>query len=158
MYTQRQSRNLLPLPNVWNSPWLLFLVGSPVLVVLNILCQVHIQHDEVVNVAARERLLDLPALGFTRPLPHPNQGVVGDVGSWFDMLENLLQGDIPFSPCVFTGRDGENVRSLERLTAMPAPNNVAFTFFFHLSNQCLQHSTWHKSHLKWQWKAKYLEA
>lgn len=30
-----------------------------------------------------------------------------------------------------------------------------FTFSCLLNNQLLLHSTWHRSHLKWQWKAKY---
>lgn len=79
-------------------------MGLPVLVILHVLCQVDIQHDEIMNVATRERLLDFSTLGFTGPLPHTNQGIVGDIRCGFNMLQDLLQGNIPFYPRVFAGK------------------------------------------------------
>lgn len=69
---------------------------SPILVVLHILGQVHVQDDEVVHVAAGEGLAHLTAPGLAGPLPHANQGVVGDVGGRLDVLHDVLQRHVSF--------------------------------------------------------------
>lgn len=70
--------------------------NSPVLVILHVLGQVHVQDDEVVHVAAGEGLTHLPAPGPAGPLPHADQGVVRDVGGRLDVLHNVLQRDVSF--------------------------------------------------------------
>lgn len=88
-------------------------IDSPVLVILHILCQFYIQHNEVMHMTTRKWLLDFSTLCFTRPLSHPNQGIVGDMRSRFNMLQDLLQGNIPFSPCVFTAKGCQNSEELD---------------------------------------------
>lgn len=50
----------------------MLLIHLPVLIVLYILCQINIQHDEVMHMAAGECFLDLSTVRFTGPFPHPN--------------------------------------------------------------------------------------
>lgn len=81
--------------------------GSPVLVVLHVLGQVHVQDDEVMHVAAGEGLAHLAAPGLAGPLPHADQGVVGDVGGCLDVLHDVLQGHVSLRPGKLSARRRE---------------------------------------------------
>ena len=81
--------------------------GSPVLVVLHVLGQVHVQDDEVMHMAAGEGLSHLVAPSLAGPLPHANQGVVGDVGGCLDVLHDVLQGHVSLRPGKFSARRRE---------------------------------------------------
>lgn len=81
--------------------------GSPVLVVLHILGQVHVQDDEVVHVAAGEGLAHLVAPSLAGPLPHADQGIVGDVGGRLDVLHDVLQGHVSLRPGKFSAQRRE---------------------------------------------------
>lgn len=87
--------------------WAMVGRGSPVLVVLHVLGQVHVQDDEVMHVAAGEGLAHLAAPGLAGPLPHADQGVVGDVGGCLDVLHDVLQGHISLRPGKLSARRRE---------------------------------------------------
>ena len=69
---------------------------SPILVVLYVLGQVHVQDEEVVHVAAGEGLPYLTTPGLAGPLAHANQGIVGDVGGRLNVLHDVLQRHVSF--------------------------------------------------------------
>lgn len=71
---------------------------SPVLVILYILGQIHIEDDEVVHVAPGKRLLRPAAPRLAGPLPHANEGVARDVGGGLNVLQDVLQRDVPLRP------------------------------------------------------------
>lgn len=50
----------------------MLLIHLPVLIVLYILCQINIQHNEIMHMAAGEWFLDLSTVCFTGPFPHTN--------------------------------------------------------------------------------------
>ena len=81
--------------------------GSPGLVELHILGQVHVQDDEVVHVASGEGLAHLTAPRLAGPLPHADQGIVGDVGGRLDVLHDVLQGHVSLRPGKFSAQRRE---------------------------------------------------
>lgn len=69
----KKTRAFVKLPLFGSFPLLkVLLIHLPVLVVLYILCQIHIQHNEVMHMAAGEWFLDLSTVCFTGPFPHPD--------------------------------------------------------------------------------------
>ena len=66
----------------------------PVLVILHILCGIHVEHDEAVQVTARERLHAHVHRGLPAPLPRTQHTEVSDLGCGFQVLDHALQGDV----------------------------------------------------------------
>ena len=66
---------------------------SPVEVILDVLCQVHVEHDEVVQVAPGEGHGGGPQRQATAPLADATHGVHGDLGRGLHVPQHGLQGD-----------------------------------------------------------------
>lgn len=67
---------------------------SPVEVVLDVLRQVHVEHDELVQVAAAEGQAGGPAPQAAAPLARAAHGVEEDLGRGLHVLQHHLQGDV----------------------------------------------------------------
>lgn len=63
-------------------------------VVLHVLRQVHVQHDEVVQVAPTEGLAEGPASHVTVPLAGSEHCVQADLWRQFHVLQHHLQGNV----------------------------------------------------------------
>lgn len=70
------------------------LLALPRDVVLHVLCQVHVQHDKVVQVAPTEGLAGGPASHVAVPLAGSEHCVQADLWREFHVLQHHLQGNV----------------------------------------------------------------
>lgn len=66
-------------------------VSLPVQVILDVLREIHVEQDEVVEMAAAERGSERRNGGFTAPVPRPTHGVVRDRRRHLHVQQHTLQ-------------------------------------------------------------------